>query len=1344
MRVCSKILVIGWLIGPAWACGEAGIPPADVPGDPGIEDTPFVPEDLSEDRFPDLADPAPADPGTGADDSEEAAGDLPGAPDGGLDEGPVPGDWKVPALRTCRAVGDPCGVEPAEIGPAGAVRADFFLPYDQYPEDELPDPAEGRRVQVAAVAGTSGTVTEVLLGDLDVTPVALPVEGSSPTPDAVMALVDRGFHYLHVWPMPLVAGRPFFLAWHRDDPGLDAGTPIRIRVRTDQGTALDAQVPLTPPGEPRLTYVTTADDHRTLLVHLRNDAPGSRTLRRIVVNGMDVTSVACIPDPAIGPGGTALWTVPLCRPLSPGDPWTVVAVFEEGPPAVGAGRVVMPHFPIHAWVDEEECPFPGADFDNFRAHWDQGFDTPFLRGSFPREHCRFATAREVVSKSQHLPDWHYLLDEWADIGDLDDTRVARLLGDEVDSNRRDKPWRVSQDAKRSFLRRPRMTTYIGGARHRMTGAYAGIADVQGFDIYFAACAPSILVGQIPPLRAPLDYCRAVRENQAPGPVWFYSQGIHGWNDTRDPDPMELKVSALSVMACGAKGLMYFRTDLDRARAVPATWEAMGEVNRVFRAVRPFLREGDATGAARTSDPDVWAEAIRSREALVVPVIDGKVDQGMDLVRCIFEDDPHWSLQPVVADVRVRIPEDFAVEAIWEVEDGAVRPATEGAWSEGRQVVLPQVSLDNDRPYRVFVLGRDPGIGDRMARWMAIPDPGPEPQGAAREAPARCAPSLRPCEAPPADPRVRATLRKDFFYPYDQYPEAGIPDPVLGGRVHLTAVAGAPGRVRTVRIAGRDVSPLLRDDLAEPSPEVKALTEDGWMHWLHVWPEDLEAGSPFWIAFHSSHAWLEDPGPFPVEVLTDQGVALQADFAPTIPGVPVRYVTPSPGHDSLLVHLRNESPSARHLERLVVNGRDVTGSACVPDPRVEAGQEVMWEVPLCLPTRRGDPWTVTALWDDGSHSTAGGRVLVPHFGIHTWPSSSDCPFPGANETNWQRHREAGFDTPFLWKTTYASYEGCNGASARDILAAAEAVPDQWLMVAREIDITGFRTDRLLWFTGDEPDSGVGNAPWEKARYSRRAWRSTPEMATYVGGSRHRHNGSFAGVTDIQGFDIYISACAPYILDFGHFPPLRAPFDFARAVRNNQSPWPTWIYSHGMLGKTDPVREPSPSEIWIQALSPVAAGAKGLMYFQTSLKGADRRPESWRAIAEANRMVRAVRDELVLGDPTGGARADREGVVVEAIRTPSSLVIPVINVTAREEMNDLRCLFEEDPHWVLEDVATTIRVALPPDLPVGSVREHRDGAWQDPEGIPYRLGDDLVIPSVRLSERRPVRLFRVSGP
>jgi len=48
-------------------------------------------------------------------------------------------------------------------------------------------------------------------------------------------------------------------------------------------------------------------------------------------------------------------------------------------------------------------------------------------------------------------------------------------------------------------------------------------------------------------------------------------------------------------------------------------------------------------------------------------------------------------------------------------------------------------------------------------------------------------------------------------------------------------------------------------------------------------------------------------------------------------------------------------------------------------------------------------------------------------------------------------------------------------------------------------------------------------------------------------------------------------------------------------------------------------------------------------------------------------------------------------------------------------------------------------VPDDLPVAEVFEVRDGAVVPPGGVPYALGRDVVIPSVMLSEARPVRLF-----
>lgn len=1324
------------------------------------------------DEAADAADPgadvaegdAAVDPGTdtpGGDEGDVAdEGDVPAAD-------PGPSDWRLPVVAACEPEPLLCGgIAPAEAPPAAAFRKDFYYPYEQYPEDRIPDPAAGGRVQVAAVAGAGGPVAKVEIDGHDVTAFALPRTESGPTPQEVLDLAVPGtFHWVHVWPLSLRAGEPFFVTFYGSSPWLDGASSIPVTVITSEGVALEAAVPVAKPEVP-LTYVTVAGDGRTVLIHLRNEADGPRTLRSLEVQGRDVTDTACVPSRTLRPGEAALWSVPLCHALQQGDPWTVVAYWHDAPPSVGAGRVVLPHYPIEAWVTEDDCPYPGANWDNFLQHREKGFDTLFLRSHYAdRPGCNGATARRIVSRAAHLPDQHFLLDEWAPVDGLDTSRLARLLGDEVDTDEPDKPWRVSQDAKASWVRHPRLTTYIGGARHRRMGRFAGVADLQGMDIYSASCGWSILEAQIPPLRATYDYCRAVRANQAPGPLWIYAQGL--WSG-REPDgsasprhqqdPPELKVQAMSVAACGAKGLMYFQTDLAQAKAHPDTWEAMGEVNRDVRAVRAFLREGDVTDGARAGD-GVLVGAVRARDAIVVPVVDVKADQPLDYIRCLTEPDPHWVLGAVTTDVRVAVPDDFAVAALYEVRDGLVVPLDGDAaggllggapYAVGREVVLPGVAVDAARPYRLFVLARTADVADRMRRGMEIVPAGAEPEDPALPAVASCPAAADACTAPAVDLGIVASLRKDFFHPYEQYPEAQIPDPVDGGRVHVVAIAAASGPVTRVEIRGHDATALIRDwgDTAsgdDPPPEVAALTDDGFLQWVHVWPRVAVAGQPIWIAFHSTQPWLDQDPTVALRVATDEADVVSGSFVPSRAPVPFTWVTTDATYGSFIVHLRNTDAVARRLDRLVLNGRDVTDRACIPSRTVAPGQAVLWTVPLCEPVARGDPWTVVAQWEDAPPSVAGGRVVAVHFPIHTWPKSYDCPFPGASEERWLAYRAQGIDMPFLWKQTYADYEGCNGADAQAVLAANDALAggDQWLMVEKGISLSGHDTSRLASFVGDEPDSKVGAAPWAKASHSIRLWGRNPEVATYVGGSRHRHNGAFAGVTDVQGFDCYVSACAPYILEWGNFPPLRMPFDYSRAVRFNHMPWPTWFYSHGLLDKTDPVREPSASEIWVQALSPVAAGAKGLMYFQMSVKAAERRPATWEAIGQANRMIRGVRALLLEGDPTGQAVADHPEVLTDAIRARDAIVVPVVDAAAAVSMNDIRCLMEGDPHWVLADIGTTVRVPIPDDFPVVEVFEVQDGEVVPPAGEPFRIGRDLYLPSIALGEARPARLFVIAA-
>lgn len=82
-------------------------------------------------------------------------------------------------------------------------------------------------------------------------------------------------------------------------------------------------------------------------------------------------------------------------------------------------------------------------------------------------------------------------------------------------------------------------------------------------------------------------------------------------------------------------------------------------------------------------------------------------------------------------------------------------------------------------------------------------------------------------------------RKDFFYPYDEYREVGLPDPIHGGRFHLVTTAAASGTPQEVKLNGKVVSFAEGQD------------PDSWLvDWLHVYPTTLTQGQPVWISFHS--------------------------------------------------------------------------------------------------------------------------------------------------------------------------------------------------------------------------------------------------------------------------------------------------------------------------------------------------------------------------------------------------------------------------------------------------------------------------------------------------------------
>jgi hypothetical protein len=198
-----------------------------------------------------------------------------------------------------------------------------------------------------------------------------------------------------------------------------------------------------------------------LVVHLQNtDATNSHSVSKVIVNGTEVTDRISIVSKKIAPKDTVVWTIPLEKKAVLGAAWTVLIQFTDAKSEVAVGRTLPAFFSIESWVSSAECPYPAGNRANYLEHV-----------------------------------------------------AARLIGDEVDNTADGEL--ASQMQKKVKLSwehwqaAPDVPTYLGASRNKRVGMFSGIADIQGMDLYAAACAPHItpwgrgvsLSAEFPSLRA---------------------------------------------------------------------------------------------------------------------------------------------------------------------------------------------------------------------------------------------------------------------------------------------------------------------------------------------------------------------------------------------------------------------------------------------------------------------------------------------------------------------------------------------------------------------------------------------------------------------------------------------------------------------------------------------------------------------------------------------------------------------------------------------------------------------------------------------------------------------------
>jgi hypothetical protein len=260
--------------------------------------------------------------------------------------------------------------------------------------------------------------------------------------------------------------------------------------------------------------------------------------------------------------------------------------------------------------------------------------------------------------------------------------------------------------------------------------------------------------------------------------------------------------------------------------------------------------------------------------------------------------------------------------------------------------------------------------------------------------------------------------------YREYPEARLPDPSTGGRIHIIGTA-----LSTVSSVALCVATMNGVDV-DVSTNSTQPPADWALDWFRIEPQAvLNTGDPIWVSFHSRQAIWDQQNVASLSISCPGGAnLLNGTFPVAVPWVALTWLTSYTdiitGSASVHVFLKHQNTSVapQVANQVLINGVDVT-SAIPPDQlTVPIGAAAFWSIPASLlqikgmpaPTTPGSVWTAEVHWEDAVSpvTAAGGMFWAEFYPIETWTGGNECPFPGGNTSNYDAHRSHGISTFFM--------------------------------------------------------------------------------------------------------------------------------------------------------------------------------------------------------------------------------------------------------------------------------------------------------------------------------------------
>lgn len=510
-------------------------------------------------------------------------------------------------------------------------------------------------------------------------------------------------------------------------------------------------------------------------------------------------------------------------------------------------------------------------------------------------------------------------------------------------------------------------------------------------------------------------------------------------------------------------------------------------------------------------------------------------------------------------------------------------------------------------------------------------------------------------------------------------------------------------------------------------------------WYRFWPREVPPGGTFSLEIKGMDTPILPGLPADLQVRQGAAVLWSETKTPAAPAVAVGHAVPSIDRSTLFVFVRNDGGDALELEGATVNGESFDAAASAPrGTGLPPGGLSILEVQPSFALDDLVPLHIAVDFVDGDsdpHSAlAAIRVTEPFFHTGTW---SGAIFQ-QDDTVLDGRSIMGHSISLSSFNERSIYQRGNGYLVRS------TVPDR---IDDDLDPAPLIAERdntgiYGWTVYDEPElRGVSAA--RASRWNMVYWDESPRQPTLVTNASNRAFQRYGGLVDHPMMDHYAQFAPLVYGGSGTTYSIRNTYAYTKALKRGTEPRRPWVWAQGIstVWGTQPTAwgiEPTAWGIEVQYWNHIAAGTKGILYFQGNPGTLEGFPAQYQRMRDLVVQANHVRELLVFGDAIENATTTASDALAASVVSTDRMVLVVTNASGTYTSSLIGA-----GSVSISTVATDVSAVLPSWIDGSRVVEVTKDGFAAPASPVSVDGGVLTITGLSLTEAAPTRVFLV-GP